>query len=418
MARPTDKRWKGILIDWPTIADMDSADYELKPLNQQQTAILLALLEYQKWPTRWVGLEMSRDELETYIADIEQRLMRNEGSGMATKDDIRDGMYEAMNRLAAQIVSGRYTNIVVGDDGTVSDPTTDDPTAGLPEDDPATPYDDTLAAQMGGTIEVSRALELLYDKCDTLYGAVNGTPTTPQADAQVLIKAYFPCDGALMDTAVAQYYTYRTTNGKLFFDVTSAMQLYMFCRGGGERAWGQWLSDQSGYAIGKFNAMNALSISLSPEFWSGYFASGSRKPSTQYFDAGCVPVATQTLTGLVFGTARSTTPLKSLHRMKMTVKGYALDVDGDTQDWFWYRTAAGVITRSNASFVHSAGSNQPSDNQVVYNAAHEYEYTIDLQALNAAMTITPNKNGGMNAAGLTYPVPFEITLEDLGEYAL
>jgi len=84
MARPTDKRWKGYLIDWPTIAAMDSEDYELKALNQQQVAILLMLLEYQKWDTRWTNLELSKDELQSYIGDIEIRLMGNEGSSMTS----------------------------------------------------------------------------------------------------------------------------------------------------------------------------------------------------------------------------------------------------------------------------------------------------------------------------------------------
>ena len=94
MARETDKRWKGLLIDWTEIADMDSVDYELKPLNQQQTAILLALLTYQKWPTRWINLALTKSELETYIADIEQRLMRNESSSMSC-EDIEDCLEES-----------------------------------------------------------------------------------------------------------------------------------------------------------------------------------------------------------------------------------------------------------------------------------------------------------------------------------
>lgn len=419
MARSTDKRWKGILIDWPTIADMDAVDYELKPLNQQQVAILLALLEYQKWPTRWTNLEMSKDELETYIADIEERLMRNEGGGMATKEDVRDGMYEAMNRLAAQVVSGRYTNILVGDDGTVSNPQDEgDTPAPLPEDDPTTPYDDTLAAQMGGTIAVTRALELLYDKLDTYYGGVSGTPATPEADTFVFIKEYFPCDENAMSTAISAYYAYRMTQPVIGYSVSAVQQNFMFCKGGGESSWKRWLGDLSGYALAKFNVVTLLSNALAPEFWSGYFAEGASKPSTQYFDASCVPVATQTLLNLLFGVARNTTPLKALHRMDISVKGYATDTDGDIQDFFWFRTAAGVNTRQNPSFVHSAGANMPSDNQVVYNTAHEYRYTIDLGNLNNFAVVTMNKHANLNAVGLVQNVPFEMTLIDLGEYSV
>ncbi|AXH77633.1 MAG: hypothetical protein [Caudoviricetes sp.] len=418
MARETDKRWKGNVINWLEIADMDALDYDLKPLNQQQVAILLMLLEYQKWDTRWTNLELSKDELHTFIGEIEYRLMSNEGGGMATKEDIRDGIYEAVNRISLQIASGGFAglNFSTDSNGTVTPNV--DASNDLPENDPATPFDDSLAAKMGGTIAVTRALELLYDKLDTYYGTVNGTPVTLLATTQTLIKAFFACDGAAMDTAIASYYTYRNTNARLLFDVSSSMQLYVFCRGGNERAWGQWLSDQSGYVIAKFTVMNDLSSALSDTFWTGYFSDGSAIPSTQYYDAGCVPIAPQTLTGLVFATLRRTTPLKSLHRMKIKTKGYALDTSGNIQDAYWYRTAAGVVTRSNWSWVHSAGSNLPSDNQVVYSASHEYEYTIDLGALNQYMDITPNKNAGMIAAGLTYPVPFEVTMIDLGEYSV
>jgi hypothetical protein len=121
---------------------------------------------------------------------------------------------------------------------------------------------------------------------------------------------------------------------------------------------------------------------------------------------------------MVFAVARSTTPMKALHRMLFKGKGYALDVDGDIQDWFWYRTAAGVNTFTTPTFVHGAGANLPSQNQVVYNAAHLYEWTVDLSNLNNFMTITLNKHANMNATGLTYPVAFELTIEDLGEYGL
>lgn len=78
MAKETDKRWKGRLIDWPTLSEMDTADYELKPLNQAQVAILLAALEPYRWGTRWIDLAISKDELELLISDIEYRLMLNE----------------------------------------------------------------------------------------------------------------------------------------------------------------------------------------------------------------------------------------------------------------------------------------------------------------------------------------------------
>lgn len=389
-------------------------------INKEWWSHVSGMIDVLSSPELWEG---DSEEQTRAIREI-AALLATENCGMTIDYDamaaaICDGLVCAAPKIGLMLAQGASGGGSFDEDGNiVLPPSAGGDTVELPDDDPTTPFDDTLAAQMGGTIAVTKALELLYDRCDSLYGVTNGAPSTPEADAQTLIKAFFPCDGALMDTSVAQYYTYRGTNSRLLFDPTPAMQNYMFCRGGGERAWGQWLSDQSGYVIGKFNVMNALSIALSEEFWSSYFGNGASKPSTQYLDASCVAIAPQTLTAMVFASARTTTPLKASHRMLMKVKGYALDVDGDTQDWFWYRTAAGVNTFTAPTFTHSSGSNLPSQNQVVWNAGHEYEYTIDLGALNAAMLITLNKHASMNAVGLTYPVPFEITLEDLGEYAV
>lgn len=420
MARPTDKRWKGYLIDWPTIAAMDSEDYELKPLNQQQVAILLMLLEYQKWETRWTNLELSKDELQTYIGDIEERLMRNEG-GMATKDDIRDGIYEAMNRLALQVATGQYANIGLStdEDGTVT-PTPDDPTSDLPEDDPLTPIDETQASNYGGTISLSKAIELLYDKLDTYYGAVNGTPATPEATAKTLIKAFFPCDGLMMDTAIASYYTYRTSNGQLAFNTTQAMQLYLYCHGSNERGWGQWLSDQSGYAIAKFTVMNDLSVSLSDEFWTSYYQQGTNKPSTVYLEAGCVPSPTEIMNMPVLGTAyTSQTAWKANHRLLFTVENYFTDsTDSDILDFWWYDAAGVTLPVNRIASVNmqlGAGITKPTVNQVPFAANHKYQFTIDTVNGAGQVQITVPATGITTAVASVAGVGFKVTIQDLGE---
>lgn len=416
MARPTDKRWKGIIIDWPTIADMDANDYELKPLNQQQVAILLALLEYQKWPTRWTGLEMDKSELETYIADIEQRLMRNEGEGMATKDDIRDGMYEAMNRLAAQIVSGRYTNIVVGEDGTVSDPTTGGTSdAELPEDDPTSPIDETESARYGGDIEVAEKLETFISQVDTFYGPVNGTPVTSATDTKNMIGLLYPVDVPLMSDAIDAYFAYRATNARLLWAADATTAQYFYCNGFDKNAIARYFFTL-GYTTQKYQIITNLVFALSELFFSHYYGIGIAKPSNQYLDAACVPMAYQEYLNVPYASTRNLSPViaKAGHRLLIQVSGYYNDPDGDLQDAFWYRTAAGVLTRSNFTFSHGAGSNMPSDNQVVYNNSHVYEYTIDLFNGASSWSVTFNKNANM-AVGSTSPTSgFTIKITDLG----
>jgi hypothetical protein len=393
MARETDKRWKGILIDWPTIADMDAIDYELKPLNQQQVAILLALLSYQKWPTRWTGLEMSKSELETYIADIEQRLMRNEGGEMATKDDIRDGMYEAMNRLAAQVVSGRYINIAVGDDGTVTDPTETEGESSV-EDDPTTPdIDESLASTMGGSIAVCRALEKYLDKCDSLYGAVNGTPATTLAAAQSIIKAYFENDGAIMDSAISAYYSYRATQNQIAFNTSAAFEGYMYCRGHDERAFNKWLIDSSGYAETKRSMVSDMVIGLSEEFFTNNFVKGAQVPSTAYRAASCTKIQTENWTYPMQAASVAyviSGVLKANHRYQFDFSGSFTDVDNPNivQDAFYsHNLTTGVKTYIGFTWSIS-GITAPVSADVPFKADHVY-------------TVSLEKTGGDNNGTLT-----------------
>lgn len=417
MARPTDKRWKGHLIDWPTIEAMDAEDYELKPLNQQQVAILLMLLEYQKWETRWTNLELSKDELEKFIGDIEIRLMMNEGS-MATKDDIRDGMYEAMNRLAAQIVSGRYTDIAIDEDGNVTQPSEEGGAAGLPEDDPTTPLDETAMAIYGGCQGVASGLNLFFDKLDAYYGITNGSPATALATAQFAIKAYFPNDGAAMDTAIATYYTYRGSNNRILFDNTIAFIRYLYCSSPDEVGFNRWLIDLSGYDATKQGIVHDLAIGLSQEFWDSYYASGAKTPSGAYADATCVPVPPFSLINMVFGTGYLSPQMKAFHRFQCHIEGYYVDnIDGDIQDTLYYVTAAGVITYYPAgiTITYGTGVTLPTTSQVPYRTDHKYDFTLDLPSLDAGfLTWRHNRHANMNAGSLTPTNGFQMNWVDVG----
>lgn len=422
MSKETDKRWKAFAIDWQEIADMDSEDYELKPLNQQHVAILLALLQYQKWETRWVNLGLTRDELQAYIADIEYRLMLNEGGLSMTPEELKnaiaEGQYLAFNRLAAQVVSGRYTNITVGEDGTVSDPTTGGTgsDAGLPEDDPATVLDETEAARYGASIEIGNKIELLLDKIDAYYGATNGTPVTSSAVCATQINAYFPTNPDAMTTAIAVYYSWRGVNGRVLFNTSAAFVQYLYCGSNDRFTAARYFIDVSGYDIDKQQVVNGLINALSDEFFTTYSEIGKAKPSNGYLDAACVPMATQTFTGRVFGTnyALVPSPAKKKHRLLITLSGYYTDPDGDLQDAMWYRTAAGVNTRAGFVLNHAGQNYAPSDNQVVYNTAHTYQYTVDLGDFNSAWDFIINRNAGLNVASTSPTGGFSVTIKDLG----
>lgn len=426
MARSTDKRWKGILIDWNEIADMDAEDYELKPLNQQQVAILLALLEYQKWPTRWTNLGLNKSELETYIADIEQRLMRNESGGFDMTEEemkraIRDGIYEASNNLAKQIVSGRYINISVDEDGNVSDPTTEGDDAGLPPDDPDTPnIDETLASKMGAASAVARAYESLLDRLDTYYGTVNGTPVSAASTAKYGIKLYFPCDELVMDSAIDNYYSYRSTNPRIQFNTSIGFEGYLFCRGISERSIRKWLVDQSGFAEQKMQICDGLLLGLAEEFFTDYYNAGSQVPSLDYLDASCIPIETEVKQYSISENSLLVLTWKANHRMKITVTGLVHDTAagkiGDQSSLWWKTTAAGVKT-FRSGFVSIAigglGATNPTSNEVPYNATGTHVWTMDTFAGGQARFTLTSDLTTPNAAE-----KFTLTIEDLGEIAV
>lgn len=349
---------------------------------------------------------------------IQQILIFLEGVEMsidydALKQSIKEGTYEAWNDLAKQVVSGRTTNISVGEDGTVTDPSTGVSDADLPEDDPATVIDETESARYGGDIEVAEKLETFIAQIDTLYGPTNGTEVTSATDAKNMIGLLYPVDQALMSAAIDGYYAYRATNNRLLWSADATTAQYFYCNGFSKNAIARYFYTLA-YTTQKFQIITNLVFALSDLFFSQYFEIGTTKPSNAYLDAACVPIAFQEFLNVPFASARVTTPLKANHRMKFRISGVSNDsADSDWQDAFWYYNAAtGIYTRTNPTFTHSAGSNQPSDNQVVRNASHIYEYTIDLGNLNAAMTITMNKNAGMSA-GASNP-NFHIEIWDLG----
>lgn len=332
---------------------------------------------------------------------------------MATQAEIKQAIIDAAEQLAAQMLAGETENMVNSFE--ISKDTGEKTfiQSGL-VDDPETSFDEFAGSKYGAVSEIAAKLELLLDMIDSYYGVTNGSPATLEGTTQVNIKTYFPTIPALMDAAITDYYAYRATQNRLLWDRGTVFPQYLYCNGYSINALGRWLVDISGFSVTKQQIVFNLWDALADTFFSDYYAVGQEKPTNGYLDAACVPIPDQTLEAMTFGNARVTTPFKASHRMKFRITGFALDVDGDTQDAFWFRTAAGVLTRTNWTFTHSAGNNQPSDNQVPYNDAHIYEYTVDLGALNAVMTITANKNAGMNATGLTYPTPFAVEISDLG----
>lgn len=338
------------------------------------------------------------------------------GGDVATKQDIKEALIEWTKDTALKIVSGATSGFEIDEDGNVIIGDPDDPKGELPDDDPLTEIDESQAAKMGGAISVSKNIEYFLFKVDTYYGNTPGTPSSPMAVAEAGLKLLFPVDEIALEAALTVYYDYRATNSRFFFDTTEEQQNYIFCKGINQRGWNRWVVDVAGYPPEKIAAMTALTNSLTDEFWSDAYSQGLPLLSTQYLDAPCVPIDDQLLTGIVFDTLQISQNVKPRHRMLFNGEGYAIDTDGDTQDLFWYRTSAGVLTYNPMMLNHGAGSILPSSTEVAYRSDHKYTWTSDTNnLLGAPLGVQVFRNGNMNLTGLSYPIPFKLAIKDLGE---
>lgn len=390
--------------------------------NEQWCKIIFGWLDWLEDVAGW------HDAEDDNYSGIQQILIFEEGIDPMSIDyealqaAIKAGMYDMVNDVAKQIVSGRTKNISVDEEGAVSDPSeggTSD--VDIPADDPATAINESESAIYGGVVNLFETLEAFYLKLDNYYGSTNGTPTTPESDAVFNITAIYPCNDLGMAAAVGNYYLYRNSNGKLNVSINNTVHQYAYCRGYGKAAWSQWVAEISGYAQAKKTQVLGLSDALMPEFWTSYFEAGTRVPSTGYLAASCVKMASQTLTNVAYttvGIPLQPSPAKGGHRVKVTISGYYVDPDGDIQDAQWYRSNAGVLTRSTFELNHGAGNQQPSASEVPYTTAnnHTYVYTVDLADVSSSWELKFPRNGNMNVSSTSPTSGFTITIEDLGQW--
>ena len=340
----------------------------------------------------------------------------------------RAAIYDAMNDIAKQIVSGRVTNISVDEEGGVSDPT--DATGGEPpvEDDPETPaIDEGLASIMGAAISISRAIEKFLDKVDAQYGGTNGTPTTILADAQKVIKLYFPSDETAMDAAISDYYTYRTSNSTIGFNTSANFERYMYCRGYDAQAFSNWLIDQALYGNAKLFIVTGLVNALAPEFWSHYYSVGAAVPSQDYQAASCTKVKQETFqldmstaNNVQFTTAET---WKGGHRFLIEVSGSYSDSVGAGEtgivgDAMYFHTlATGAKSFSSMGFNSAGGVVSPTQAQVPFESSHDYAFIVEKTQGSADGTcIVSRDNGAMNLPGVTGIL--NVTVTDLGDFSI
>lgn len=346
------------------------------------------------------------------------------GGSMATKDDIRDGIYEAFNRLALQVASGRYTDIAVDEDGAVTDPTTEGEDAGLPEDEPTTTtINEEFAARTGGVRQAVYGLQQILDDMFNWYASFTppSTGVTEAMAAARLVNLYQFEQVKADDFAFYWYNTYQNASLQVTLDNSNGLDALFFCRGLSPQTLAYYIYNEH-ITAGEVPVLESFLSCLNWQQVEDWYTQGIQVPSQLYYEYTCVPIENETLT-LDMSTAEapsknSVQNLKQQHRYKFTTSGQFTDTDNpDLIGDFYYMhdTALGTKTfRSTNPFV-SGGMNQPSASQVPWRADGVYTVIVDKTGAAGILTVSRD-NAPMNLPNVTGILT--IIMEDLGEYGV
>jgi hypothetical protein len=336
----------------------------------------------------------------------------------ALKAAIKEGNYEAWNDLAKQVVSGRTTDFNVGSDGTVSDPTTGDPTPELPEEDPETPIDDTLAAKAGGAIFLVDKLQKILNDMHTWFAS--GTITQQQAEDR-LVNLYEFEQAKANVFSLYWYGVYTNSSGAVTL-AESTLEGLFFCKGVSLPTLARYIYENHATAL-EVPVLEVFQENLNQSQLSAWFTEGSATPATDYETYACTKIDTEIITmDMSTGDIVSKTTVgvwKRGHRMLIKISGTYADSDqpdllGDGM--YDIDTVTGVKIFNSIGF-NSSGTANPVQAKVPYEPSHVYAFTIDKSAAGSdAVNQFQKNNGAMANPNVTGTLTIEIT--DLGEYTI
>lgn len=418
MAKDTDKRWKGLLQDWPTVAEMDTDDFEYKILNQQQIAILLAALSPYRWRTRWIDLDISKDELEKLISEIELRLMRDERmSPDELKQAIRDGMYTMVNDVAKQIVSGVTSGFSIDDDGNVVIGGGADDPANLPEDDPETPVDELEAAKTGGCIAIKLGIDEMFTTLNTWYGG-DATEDMTVANAQFYFKTKYDVDDAKADLAVAEWWEVRSVSGTTPASIGIVNEA-LYCEGANKQTVMRFIIDNPSSTT---LLQTLVADAANESQYATWYNRGIEVPSTDYISYPCTPMPEENLILLINGASGSISTVntqKTFHRLLFTVSGKVQHptTSGRYFDFF-YENNVGVVTYRGGVNISRLGGgiNEPAQDDVPYSASGVYVFSLDITAGGGDVDIDKSLVSGFPT--VTTIGQFSIKIQDVGQFTI
>jgi len=324
-------------------------------------------------------------------------------------------MYKVVNDVAKQIVSGRTTDFVVGEDGTVSDPVSG--SEDLPADDPDTPdINEELEAKAGGAIFLTNKLDKILLDMFTWYAS--GTITSQQAeDRLVLIYGFSPASANVF--ANYWYTVYMNSSGSVDLSDTILDGLF-FCKGISISTLARYIFENHP-ATAELPVLEVFTENLTQAQLESWFQEGLSVPSKAYETYSCTKIDPEQVI-LDMSTAEivqvTTAGIwKQNHRFRVLVSGTFTDADNPdiVRDFFWeHNTATGVKTFRNTNpFISSATNGAHTAAEVPFEASHNYNVIVEKTGNTGACIISCD-NIPFNLPNTIGSITLDI--EDLGEF--
>lgn len=384
--------------------------------NEQWCAVIFGWLDWLEDVAGW-----PESENENH-AGIQAILIFEEGIKMEPidydllKQAISEGMYEFGNNIAKQIVSGRTTNISVGEDGTVSNPSDVPSEDELPVDDPETPLDETMMTKSGGMSGVRLGINQIWSLMNSQYTAGMATSGAITRIGQIYIL-----DDAGLTALVEGYWAARAAAEPYVASFAATLDGYFFCKGLTKQVLAEWI-----YEVHTVNQQNIAALmidALTDEQMAIWYNKGLESPSTDYLAYSCIPIPSYEFTLATLGTLFSDTHvLKKNHRYLVTAEGYFVDTEGDIQDILWYKSFGAAnaevfnTTQLNLQ-ISGAVKRHPTVFEVPYDPVnHRYQWSLEMGTSDASANWTLNRVTAVIGTTNSSPTGgVHITIDDLGE---
>lgn len=384
--------------------------------NEEWCKIIFGWLDWLEDVAGW------KDAEDDNYSGIQQILIFEEGIEMPEPSElylaIKSGIYDAVNDVAKQIVSGRVTNITVGDDGTVTDPTDGMPETPV-EDDPATEINEARSAAAGGAIAVRLGFNEIWSIVSAMWTA---SASSQAACTTRLLDTFVWVSDAECGAFVNDYYAARTAAASWVAAFTTILDSRMYCKGVTKQALNDWIYDT--FTGSQLDMALDLSRAIDQEQMNTWYNFGIQTPSTAYITYSCTPAEIEEFI-LDMSTANivqytTNAVYKTSHRLLIEVSGSFVDADvaNTVQDFFYeVNTVTGIKTFLPSFFqINGAGITEPSQAQVPYQPSHSYAVTVDIPSTSSGTIIFGRDNDAYAVPNITGILSFKVT--DLGEYAL